>query len=102
MKKRLGTIPKGLEWISHNQEELISSPDSAKINLGQFQVSAAKRGLQKDLTRATFIMQQDHLDKIKAYAYWQRVQIKDVLELMCEQFFKDKIVRSIPEKRKDL
>ncbi len=102
MKKRLGAIPKGLEWISQNEEQGLSAPATAKINLGQFEISAAKRGLQKNLTRATFIMQQEHLDKIKSYAYWQRVQIKDVLEHMCEQFFKDKVIRSIPEKRKDL
>jgi len=97
MKKRLGTIPKGLEWISQASEPQAAMP---AMKLSSDVIPAARRGLQDDLTRATFILQQEHLDKIKAYAYWERVQIKDVLEQMCEQFFENKKVRSIPDKRK--
>lgn len=97
MKKRLGTIPKGLEWISQQSESQAAMP---ALKLSDDVIPAARRGLQEDLTRATFILQQEHLDKIKAYAYWERVQIKDVLEQMCDQFFENKKVRSIPDKRK--
>lgn len=98
MKKRLGAVPRGLEWISQGQDieqEIIVS----KQNL-DYLIPAAKRGLQEDLIRATFILKQEYLEKIKAYAYWERLQIKDVFDDMCEQFFKDKKVRSIPERRK--
>jgi len=98
MKKRLGTIPKGLEWIA--QESLPSSMkiSATKTSSDEVMLSSAKRGLPEDLTRATFIMKQEYLDKIKAYAYWERLQIKDVLDDMCEQFFKLKKIRSIPKK----
>jgi len=98
MKKRLGAVPKGLEWISHEQDfeqEMVASQQPI-----DHLIPAAKRGLQEDLIRATFILKQDYLEKIKAYAYWERLQIKDVFDDMCEQFFKDKKVRSIPERRK--
>lgn len=94
MKKRLGGIPKGLEWI---EQQNVAMPASRMHDVA---IPAAKRGLQEDLIRATFIMQQDHLEKIKAYAYWERIQIKDVLEEMCQQFFDNKKVRSIPERKK--
>lgn len=114
MKKRLGTIPKGLEWISQEsqleitksiqdmpvQKALSSQKKSMFGQVSTLEIPSARRGLQDDLTRATFIMKQEFLEKIKAYAYWERVQIKDVLDEMCEQFFENKKVRSIPEKQK--
>lgn len=95
MKKRLGTIPKGLEWISAEPNE--SSLLASKAAL-QHLIPAAKRGLPDDLIRATFILRQEYLEKIKAYAYWERLQIKDVFDQMCMQFFKNKKVRTIPKK----
>lgn len=97
MKKRLGTIPKGLEWIAQEPEAKLAMPS---FKMSGLEVPAARRGLQEDLTRATFILRDEHLEKIKAYAYWERIQIKDVLQEMCEQFFENKKVRSVPEKRK--
>lgn len=94
MKKRLGTIPKGLEWISQD----IDSKVATAMKIQDEEISSAKQGLSSELTRATFIINQDYLEKIKAYAYWERLQIKDVLDDMCKQFFSDKKVRSIPEK----
>lgn len=98
MKKRLGMVPKGLEWISQEiepEEEIVQ-----KIKLTDMSIPAARRGLQDDLIRATFIINQNHLEKIKAFAYWERIQIKDVIEEMCNQFFENKRVRSIPQKEK--
>ena len=100
MKKRLGAIPKGLEWISESlAEDKQSATTSVKTHF-DYAIPASKRGLQADLIRATFILKQDYLDKIKSYAYWERIQIKDVFDDMCEQFFQDKKIRSIPEKKK--
>ncbi len=99
MKKRLGTVPKGLEWISQEAEEQEDVVSPAKIT--DLSIPAAKRGLQEDLIRATFIIKQEHLEKIKACAYWERIQIKDVIEDMCEQFFENRKIRSIPQKQKE-
>lgn len=102
MKKRLGAIPKGLQWISDQPEQNIvlpvqqTQPEKKEETL---EVPAAKRGLQEELIRATFILQQSYLEKIKAYAYWERLQIKEVFDLMCQDFFKNKKVRSIPKRK---
>lgn len=100
MKKRLGTIPKGLEWISQQSEHTTKSMPAFKQQSMPEETPWAQRGLAQDLTRATFIIKQEHLEKIKAYAYWERLQIKDVLEQMCDQFFDSKKVRSIPGRKK--
>lgn len=111
MKKRLGAVPKGLEWISDGQESLEAQltieqtrpvkPKTAKSEkIPEHLIPAAKRGLNEELIRATFILRQEYLEKIKAYAYWERLQIKEVFDEICDQFFKNKKVRSIPQKRK--
>lgn len=40
---------------------------------------------QQTETRATFIIKEDSLDKLKAIAYWERLKIKDVLNDFLEQ-----------------
>lgn len=41
---------------------------------------SAKQGTLPGETRATFIVSDDTLTKVKALAYWQRCMIKDVVE----------------------
>jgi hypothetical protein len=60
----------------------------------------AKAGLEKEWTRATFVIRQKHLEKLKNLAWWERVHIKDVLDQALEDFFKDKKVDSIPSDKK--
>jgi hypothetical protein len=50
----------------------------------------AKKGLSEGWTRATFIIKEDQLKEIKDYAYWERLQIKDVLEEIIDSFFEKK------------
>jgi hypothetical protein len=40
---------------------------------------SSQEGTKKNETRATFIVDEDLLDKLKAIAYWERVLIKDVV-----------------------
>lgn len=42
-------------------------------------VASVKRGLKGNDTRATFIVDENLLDKLKAIAYWERLNIKDVI-----------------------
>lgn len=51
-------------------------------------------------TRATFIVREDYLEKIKAIAYWDRLLVKDVINLAFGQYLeKYGNVKSIPEKQ---
>ncbi|MES2389887.1 MAG: hypothetical protein V4543_17935 [Bacteroidota bacterium] len=42
-------------------------------------VKAASSGTKPNETRATFIVNEDLLEKLKAIAYWDRMLIKDVI-----------------------
>lgn len=47
-------------------------------------------GLTEEWTRATFIVRRDLLDKLKDYAYTERVTLKEALENALDNFLKDK------------
>jgi hypothetical protein len=40
---------------------------------------SSQEGTKENETRATFIVNEDVLEKVKAIAYWERVKIKDVV-----------------------
>lgn len=50
--------------------------------------------------RATFIIREDYLEKIKAISYWDRLLVKDVMHQAIGQYLeKYGNVKSIPEKK---
>jgi hypothetical protein len=59
--------------------------------------STSTKGLEEGWTRATFIMREEYVQKLKAYAYWERKTVKDVVDSMLEQFLKGKNVKNLPE-----
>lgn len=97
MKKGLGSIPKTLAWID-NEIALPDEPIQASIQDHEEEVNASQQGLQYGLTRATFIIKKEYARKLKAYAYWERLTVKEIMEEMLADFFKDKKVRNIPKK----
>jgi hypothetical protein len=52
------------------------------------EVTSVQRGLKLGETRATFIVKEDSLEKIKAIAYWDRQNIKDVVQAAIEDYIK--------------
>jgi len=40
----------------------------------------SRQGLKDGWTRATFILREDYLDRLKALAYWERKKIKEVID----------------------
>ena len=51
-------------------------------------------------TRATLVIRQDHLEKLKAFAYWERTTVKDVLEELIESFITSQDIKPIPKEKK--
>jgi len=51
---------------------------------------SSQAGLQHGWTRATFIVQTELLEKVKALAYWERRSIKEVIDEALEFYLKDK------------
>lgn len=52
------------------------------------EVSSVQKGLKPGETRATFIVKEEALEKIKAMAYWDRQNIKDIVQLAIEAYIK--------------
>ena len=62
-------------------------------------------GTREEETRATFIVNEGLLDRIKAIAYWDRVQIKDVVDEALTAFVaqyekKNGPIQAVPTKGK--
>jgi hypothetical protein len=53
----------------------------------------SQEGLKDGWTRATFILRKDHLEKIKAFAYWKRKNIKEVIDEALQTFLKGKRIK---------
>ena len=98
---------------SSKQEEPVSNPSNQGTSelpeVQQFssvhsvlkaaEPNTSQRGLPDGWTRATFIMRQSHLDKIKSLAYWDRKEIKEVIDEALAAYLSGKNVKSIPPKR---
>jgi len=88
-KRRLTSNP--LEWIEGEQAETGKSKEK----------DSRRRGLKKGWIRASIVVKEEYLNKLKAYAWWERLSTRDVLNEALEQYFKDKEVKPIPEDRRD-
>jgi len=53
-------------------------------------IKTTQLGLHDGWTRATFILRKNHLEKLKALAYWERRTIKEVIDEALESYLKDK------------
>ena len=52
--------------------------------------NTAQKGLTSEWTRASFIVSVQNLEKIKDYAYTERLSIKETIETILNEFFADK------------
>ena len=90
MKKGLGRIPKSLSWLSEPATNVTTAE----------KIKSTQKGLKSGLTRATFIVNQELNNKLKALAYWERVTVKEVIHEALTKYFEGKNVKPIPKKEK--
>ena len=62
--------------------------------------NTSHKGLPEGWTRATFILKEDYMKKIKAQAYWQRTTVKELLEEALAHYFEGKDIEDIPVRKK--
>jgi len=62
-------------------------------------IHSSQRGLQDGWTRATFILKKNHLDKLKALAYWERKTIKEVMDEALGAYLEGRRIKPIKEKK---
>jgi hypothetical protein len=77
-------------------EDIKQSTSSKQSNNSK--PSTTKKGLPEGWSRATFIVRDEYLEKIKAIGYWDRKQIKEVLDEAITEHLKGRKVRAIPTK----
>jgi hypothetical protein len=53
----------------------------------------SQKGLRKGWTRATFILRDDYLEKIKALAYWERKKVKEVVDELLGSHLKGRRIK---------
>src|ERR1700733_5658244 len=70
-------------------DEIIKKLESieAQSELGQVPLLAiqppkktSQMGLREGWTRVTFILREEHVEKLKSLAYWERATIKDIMD----------------------
>ena len=109
-KARIGTDP--LSWIKdstadepeegthstqHTQSlQSINIEERSPRKRQRVITKTSQRGLPEGWERATFIIQEEQLEKIKALAYWERKKIKDVIAEAISAYLEDKDVAPIP------
>lgn len=81
----------------NDDRNLMGSQENQSHTTDEKKKSTSTKGLEEGWTRATFIMREEYVQKLKAYAYWERKTVKDVVDSMLEQFLKGKNVKNLPE-----
>ena len=76
-----------------------AEPKAAKKEI----TKTSQIGTKEKETRATFIVQEDLLEKMKALAYWDRVLIKDIINQALQEHItrhekKNGEIKSLPKK----
>lgn len=93
--RKMGSDP--LAWINPEPEQQEEKPlEVPKNNMGRPRTiyreyeKSSQEGLQDNYTRATFIVREDLLKKLKDYAYTERETLKDVVNRMLTEFLDGK------------
>jgi len=60
----------------------------------------SEEGCKAGETRATFILNEELLDKLKAVAYWKRLMIKEALEEALDSYLTTEEVKPRPERER--
>jgi hypothetical protein len=82
---------------------LSDKPKRGRPQTSQREVTkSSQEGTKENETRATFIVNEELLEKVKALAYWERLKIKDVLNSALEDAVakyekKNGVIKSIPK-----
>ena len=56
--------------------------------------------VEGDVTRQTYYVRHELLEKIQGYAYWERYGISELINQILEEFFEDKEVRPKPPRKR--
>ena len=84
--KRSDTV---VSMDTNNQESTLKTKERSHLNSSQ-------KGLPENWTRATYIVRDSIVDQLKSVAYWERKQLKEVVEEAFSSYLSDKKTKPIP------
>jgi len=96
VKKDFSSLPKGLyQWLEADEDEQkfgSSETDvaSTRHHEKKYREKSSYKGLPDGWTRATFILKEEHVTKIRAVAYWERITLKELLEEALTRYLEGK------------
>lgn len=103
IKSTIGSITENENKLA--EEELKNNNDAREkaLWLTTDVESSSKKGLKFDEIRMTIITNEIYLNKIKAIAYWDRLQTKDLINQALEDFVRkyereNNVLKPIPKK----
>ena len=74
-----------------------SSPDNPSTPGNRPKGSTTSKGLRPGWTRATFIVREETVQQLKAVAYWDRKELKRVVEEAFRLYLEEKEIRPVPQ-----
>lgn len=85
----LGEAPNKKPTKVKGKDKPLPGESSKRVGRPQTQfkeiTKSSQEGTKENETRATFIVNEDLLEKLKAVAYWERVMIKEVINTALEE-----------------
>lgn len=94
-RKAIGRDP--LSWIGQ-QEGPQTKTEIERLPGKPGRQSPLRKPSKPVTKRQTYHLNSKLIQKVKSYAYWERLKISEVINLALEDFFKDKKVEDIPSK----
>ena len=94
----------GLESLLGNTNQAEAAPAVAEPKAAKKEITKTSQiGTKEKETRATFIVNEDLLEKMKSLAYWDRVLIKDIINQALEEHIaryekKNGEIKAMPKK----
>lgn len=81
-----------LSWIGKKGGK---AKDGKRDKQSKLSKQSKQRIQDKQNLQTSFIMREEHLEKLKALAYWDRKQIKELMDEVVGFYLKDKKIRSL-------
>ncbi len=109
-KRRVGSNPLKEEHLSFIQDTRDKNQPSKQSNQGIQDINLTKRkrreitkssqeGCAIGWTRATFIVDEEKLQHLKQAAYWERKQLKDIVDECLNSYLQGKTYKPIPDEK---
>jgi len=81
--------------LHHHIESTSSYSPPTQQTQNNVPQKTSRRGLREGWTRVTFILREEHVEKLKAISYWDRVTIKEIIDEALSNYLGDKATKAL-------